>query len=108
MRKLFTFFKMTAIANQMDLIFSTEPDLFTTFVEHTQAVGPFQETLTDHFKECVVTFGVIMNIFGILSNGVILAIIYMAISRYHSQNTQHSACLAGLCRHLTCYGCFRR
>ena len=66
---------MTTVINQMDFVVSTE---VFTFTEHAQTTpeGPFQDTLTGHFKEFLVASGVIINLFGVLSSALILVIIY--------------------------------
>ena len=64
----------------MDLITSTE-DVFTTSSGHSQTTqaaqaDPFQETLTAPFKDFIVTSGVIINLFGLLSSAMIFVVMY--------------------------------
>ena len=63
----------------MDLITSTE-NVFTISSGHSQTTtdqaDPFQETLTGSFKDVIVTSGVIINLFGLLSNAIILVVMY--------------------------------
>ena len=61
----------------MDLLTSIE-DVFTTSSGQSQTTqaDPFQETLTGPFKDFIVTSGVIINLFGLLSNAMILVVMY--------------------------------
>ena len=64
----------------MDLITSTE-DVFTTPSGHSQTTQAdqtdlFQETLTGPFKDFIVTSGVIINLFGLLSSAIIFVVMY--------------------------------